>query len=240
MQYRNEITFTLKGRYALFSDPITRVGGEKFSYPIPTYEAIKGVCESIYWKPTFAWVPDAVRVMNPIRTESKGIRPIKYSGGNDLSIYTYLADVCYQVKAHLEWNMKRTDLEADRNEHKHYQIAKRMLERGGRRDIFLGTRECQGYVLPCEFGSGEGVYDAVPELTFGLMVHGITYADEQETNTMSVRLWQPVMKDGIVEFVRPEDCPIIQQLREQKPQEFRLGRNIESVDELYQREGGGT
>jgi len=240
MQYRNEITFTLKGRYALFSDPITRVGGEKFSYPIPTYEAIKGVCESIYWKPTFAWVPDAVRVMNPIRTESKGIRPIKYSGGNDLSIYTYLADVNYQIKAHFEWNMKRTDLEADRNEHKHYQIAKRMLERGGRRDIFLGTRECQGYVLPCEFGSGEGVYDAVPELTFGLMVHGITYADEQETNTMSVRLWQPVMKDGIVEFVRPEDCPIIQQLREQKPQEFRLGRNIESVDELYQREGGGT
>ena len=53
------------GRYALFSDPITRVGGEKFSYPVPTYQALKGIYESCYWKPTFTWVIDELRVMNP-------------------------------------------------------------------------------------------------------------------------------------------------------------------------------
>ena len=91
MQYSNTITLRVWGRYALFSDPITRVGGEKFSYPIPTYQAVKGILESVYWKPTFVWVPDAVRIMNPIETESKGIRPIRYNNGtNDLSIYTYL------------------------------------------------------------------------------------------------------------------------------------------------------
>lgn len=238
MQYRNEIEFSLTGRYALFSDPITRVGGEKFSYALPTYEALKGVCESVYWKPTFHWLVDAVRVINPIRTESKGIRPINYTGGNDLSIYTYLADVSYQVRAHFEWNMTRTDLEADRNEDKHYQIAKRMLARGGRRDIFLGARECQGYVLPCRFGSGEGAYDQTPELTFGLMVHGITYADEQNDSVMSVRLWQPVMKNGVLEFIRPENCPVIHPLRTQRRQEFRLGWNVEPVEETYLREGG--
>ena len=40
--FRNTVTFQVSGDYALFSDPVTRVGGEKFSYPIPTYEAVKG------------------------------------------------------------------------------------------------------------------------------------------------------------------------------------------------------
>ena len=165
MQYENSISMQVYGRYALFSDPITRVGGEKFSYPVPTYQALKGIYESCYWKPTFTWVIDELRVMNPIERQSKGIRPIMYNNGkNDLSIYTYLSDVCYQVRAHFEWNEHRPDLEKDRNENKHYAIAKRMLERGGRRDIFLGTRECQGYIEPCIFGQGKGHYDDVSSL----------------------------------------------------------------------------
>ena len=70
--HENRIEFEVRGDYALFSDPITRVGGEKFSYQIPTYEALKGIVQSIYWKPTLIWVVDAVRVMNPIQTEAKG------------------------------------------------------------------------------------------------------------------------------------------------------------------------
>ena len=45
---KNSIEFLLTGRYALFTDPITRIGGEKTSYHLPTYEALKGVCKSIY------------------------------------------------------------------------------------------------------------------------------------------------------------------------------------------------
>ena len=127
---RNQIEFKLYGKYALFSDPVTRVGGEKFSYQIPTYQALKGICESIYWKPTFRWVIDEIRVLNPIRTENKGIRPINYHDSkNTLSFYTYLYDVEYEVRAHFEWNENRPDLEQDRNENKHYFVAKRMLER---------------------------------------------------------------------------------------------------------------
>jgi CRISPR-associated protein Cas5d len=238
MKYSNTISFQLTGRYALFSDPITRVGGEKFSYPLPTYEALKGICESVYWKPTLNWIIDAVRVMNPIRTESKGIRPIKYGGGNDLSIYTYLADVHYQVQAHFEWNLHRKELANDRNEHKHYWIAQRMLARGGRRDIFLGTRECQGYVLPCTFGEGVGAYDALEEMPFALMVHGLTYADEQEDDTLSVRLWQPVMRKGIVTFPRPEECPVVRTLRAQQARPFQIGRDVAPVNDLFLQEGG--
>ncbi|MBR4907567.1 MAG: type I-C CRISPR-associated protein Cas5 [Acidaminococcaceae bacterium] len=211
MQHRNSVQFEVTGDYALFSDPIMRIGGEKCSYQVPTYEALKGILSSVYWKPTFIWYIDKVRIMNPIQTMVKGIRPIKYSGDkNDLSYYTYLKKCRYQVEAHFEWNLNRTELENDRNENKHHNIAKRMIERGGRRDIFLGARECQGYVEPCVFGEGKGHYDDVDELSFGLMLHGITYADEaysEETKgKMTARFWRPVMKKGVIDFIRPEKC----------------------------------
>ena len=128
---RNSVEFKITGRYALFADPITRVGGEKFTYQIPTYQALKGILESVYWKPTFIWYIDAVRVMTKIQTESKGIKPIKMSGGNDLSYYTYLRgdkngnnNLEYQVLAHFEWNEYRKELDTDRDENKHHNIAK--------------------------------------------------------------------------------------------------------------------
>lgn len=224
MKYDNIVEFQVTGDYALFSDPINRVGGEKFTYQVPTYEALKGILHSIYWKPTITWIIDAVKVMNPIQTESKGIRPIKYtSSKNDLSYYTYLKDCRYQVRAHFVWNENRPELAGDRNEHKHFQIANRMIQRGGRRDIFLGTRECQGYVEPCVFGEGKGAYDDIPEMDFGLMYHGITYADEaysEETKgRMSVRLWHCVMKNGVITFARPQDC-IHRPIREMEVKPF--------------------
>lgn len=222
--HTNSVEFLVSGDYALFSDPITRVGGEKCSYQVPTYEAIKGILQSVYWKPTIIWIIDSVRVMNPIQMETKGIRPIKYSGGNDLSYYTYLKDCKYQVKAHFIWNENRPELEQDRNENKHHNIAKRMIQKGGRRDIFLGTRECQGYVEPCNFGEGMGYYDEVGELAFGLMYHGITYADEAYSDDtkdmMSIRLWNPVMKQGIISFISPKECTIVRPIHEMKMKVF--------------------
>ena len=238
MGHRNTVEFEVTGDYALFSDPVTRVGGEKFSYQIPTYEALKGILQSCYWKPTFIWIIDEVRVMNPIQTETKGIRPIKYyNDKNDLSYYTYLKDCRYQVRAHFIWNENRPELEADRNENKHHNIAKRMIERGGRRDIFLGTRECQGYVKPCVFGEGKGDYDDIEELSFGMMYHGITYADEaysEETKgKLSVRLWQAVMKKGIIAFPPPWEC-IYSIRREMNVKSF--GHELNNFSEITEKE----
>lgn len=232
MKIRNSIEYKLYGRYALFSDPITRVGGEKMSYPVPTYQALKGICESIYWKPTFMWIVDDVRIMNEIDMESKGIRPVNYSGGNTLSLYTYLRNVEYHVRAHFEWNENRKDLENDRNENKHHSIAKRMLEKGGRRDIYMGTRECQAYVEPVAFEDGQGFYDGVSIKDFGTMVHGITYPDESsDGKTMSVRLTHTVMKNGVISFERPEECRIVKTIREMNMKHFGDG-NFTSVEEM--------
>lgn len=236
MEHKNSIEFKVYGRYALFTDPLTKTGGEKYTYQIPTYQALKGICESIYWKPTFQWVIDDVRIMNPIRTQSQGIRPIHYQDSkNDLSIYTYLKDVEYQVRAHFVWNENRKDLIGDRNENKHWLIAKRMVERGGRRDIFLGTRECQAYVEPCEFGESKGYYDD-RNMSFGIMVHGITYPDESKVEEgkgeMSIRLWKPVMQDGIIHFITPDECPIVKDVGKQEIKVFEKGINFSGLDEF--------
>lgn len=224
MDHSNIVEFKVWGRYALFTDPITKIGGEKCSYQIPTYEALKGILSSVYWKPTFIWVIDKVRVMKRIKTQTKSIKPLNYGGiypskktlgrkeepFNDLAIYTYLSDVEYQVQAHFEWNMNRDDLVNDRNEHKHYCIANRMIERGGRRDVFLGTRECQGYVEPCKFGDDSGDYDNYGELSFGLMFHSFEYPDESsEKDKFYAHLWYPKMINGIVEFPPPKDKSLI-------------------------------
>lgn len=204
----NILEFKVYGKYALFTDPLTKIGGERASYQVPTYQALKGILESVYWKPTLIWVIEQVRVMNQIQTESKGVKPVKYGGGNELSIYTYLRNVEYQVRARFIWNMNRPDLAQDRNENKHFFTAHRMIERGGRRDIFLGTRECQGYVEPCRFGASQSFYDGRGELTFGLMFHGFDYPSETGQPELRARFWIPHMQDGVITFPRPEDCSV--------------------------------
>ena len=236
----NIVEFQVTGDYALFSDPITRVGGEKCSYQVPTYEALKGILSSIYWKPTLIWYVDAVRVMEPIQTEAKGIRPIQYSGKNDLAYYTYLKHVRYLVRAHFEWNDNRPELAADRNEHKHHNIACLMIQKGGRRDIFLGTRECQVYVEPCAFDGEPGAYASTPQLSFGLMYHGLTYPDEaysaETQGKMTANFWYPVMKNGVISFLRPEECPLHKPLREMEMKPFGADRN--NFSGLSEFEGG--
>jgi len=213
---KNCIEFRLWGRYALFTDPLTKIGGEKCSYHIPTYEALKGVCKSIYWKPTIIWIIDAVRVMRRVQTQTKGTKLHKFETDTpDLSIYTFLTGekesyekgVEYQVRAHFVMNKNHPDLIQDQIDGKHFAIAKRMLERGGRQDIFLGTRDCQGYVEPCTFGEGIGAYDNDKEVSYALMFHGFDYPDETGNDELIARFWRPVMKNGIIEFMHPDKCP---------------------------------
>ncbi len=227
---KNAIQFKVWGRFALFTDPLTKIGGEKCSYHIPTYEALKGIAKSIYWKPTIVWVIDQVRVMKRIRTQTKGTKPLMYGGGNTLAIYTFLSDVEYQVQAHFEWNQHQPGLAADQIDGKHFAIAERMLERGGRQDIFLGTRDCQGYVEPCVFGSGEGHYDGAGELDFGLMFHGFDYPDETGQPKLHARFWRPTMVNGAIHFARPADCAVRKFVRDMVPKQYGLRKNVKSVE----------
>ena len=217
---KNSLTFKVSGKYALFTDPVTKIGGEKSTMMLPTYQALKGICESIYWKPAIIWYVDKVKIVNKIQTESKGIRPIKYSGGNDLSRYLYLKDVAYIVTCHFEFNTNRPELKEDHNENKHYFIAKRALSKGGRRDVFLGTRECQAYVEPINFEDEASYYDGMGEMEFGLQYHSLSYPDENGKGKLYTKLWYPKMVDGVIYFLRPEDCPKEIYIRDMESKKF--------------------
>ncbi len=233
MSMKNSIEFKVHGRYALFTDPLTKVGGEKCSYHVPTYEALKGIVKSIYWKPTLIWVIDEVRVMKRIRTQTKGTKPQEFGGGNTLAIYTFLADVEYQVRAHFEWNIHRTALKEDQIEGKHFAIAQRMVECGGRQDIFLGTRDCQGYVESCKFGEGVGELDDAGELAFGLMFHGFDYPDETGDSKLHARFWRQTMNNGVIRFDRPEDCAVHRYVRDMTVKPFGIDESQRSVVAEY-------
>ena len=233
MSMKNSIEFKVHGRYALFTDPLTKGGGEKCSYHVPTYEALKGIVKSIYWKPTLIWVIDEVRVMKRIRTQTKGTKPQEFGGGNTLAIYTFLADVEYQVRAHFEWNTHRPALKEDQIEGKHFAIAQRMVERGGRQDIFLGTRDCQGYVESCKFGDGAGDLDDAGELAFGLMFHGFDYPDETGDQKLHARFWRQTMNNGVIRFDRPEDCAVHRYVRDMTVKPFGIDATQRSVVAEY-------
>lgn len=214
----NQVEFLVTGHSALFTDPLSRIGSEKCSYPIPTYEALKGILKAVYWKPTITWVIDRVRIMNAIRMQAKGVKPLDFAKGeHSLAYYTYLVDVAYQVRAHFEWNLFREDMAADRNENKHFTVALRMIERGGRRQPYLGTSECWADVEPCTYGEGKGYYDEAGETAYGLMFHGFDYPDETGRNELRSRFWHPKMENGEVVFVRPEECAITKVVREMTP-----------------------
>ena len=64
------IYFEVEGSKALFTDPVSRIGKEKNSYPVPTQSALIGICSNIYWKPTIAYQITECRVMNEIQYEA--------------------------------------------------------------------------------------------------------------------------------------------------------------------------
>lgn len=223
----NNVEFEVTGRKALFTFPEFKTGGEKSSMAIPTYEALKGILKSIYWKPTITWIIDEVRVMNPFRMEASGkIIPKMKGNKNDMALYNYLRDCRYQVRAHFIFNKNHPECRPDWNEKKHLEISKRMIEKGGRQDIFLGTRECQGYVKPCKFGEGIGFFDNYGDIPFGLMYHGLTYPDEaysKETQgCITMRMWRPVMHNGVIKFIKPEDCVMTKVICKMQPKTFEM------------------
>lgn len=201
------------GDRALITMPETKSGGEKYSYQVPTREMLRGILDSNYFKPTFQNVVEEIRIMKPIETESQGIRLLKSDYKPDLSSYTYLADVCYYVKYHLEWNMEREDLAKDRNMRKHEEITERSLKRGGRRPIFLGVSECMGYIeelTASDYEQDPGYYDNT-NIGFGIMFVGFLYP--KKSGELLRAAYAPIhMQHGRIVYPRPEDCPMINEV----------------------------
>lgn len=227
------------GDYAMFADPLTKGGGEKLSYQIPTYQALKGIVEAVYWKPSLYYVMEEVKIMKPIQTETHGVRAPLNNGGNDLNNYTYLKDVEYWLKFHFEWS-KRLELAQDRDEIKHQEILIRSMKRGGRRDIFLGTRECVGYIdylNKSKYEQAQTAYEG-EKRSFGIQFHSFIYPDEnpdskQNEFPLISSFCTTIMENGCIKFCRPEACEIHHELGTYKIKSFG-NDDFTSVDTEYE------
>jgi len=224
--------FKLEGDYALWTTPETKGGGEKFTYSVPTFQALKGIADSIYFKPTFINVIDEVKVLNEIHTETKGVRTLVKKGtAVDRNYVTYLTSPVYLVKFHFEWNEDRKDLIYDRNQKKHEAIMERALKKGGRRDIFLGTRECLAYadIISKEEYEKEDSYYKGQSLSFGIMFHSFRYPSSSGKELYSL-FTSVSMHDGIIEFKSPHECEIENKLSDYT---FKFPKQIKSVDDEW-------
>jgi CRISPR-associated protein Cas5d len=101
--------------------------------------------------------------------------------------------------------------------------------------VFLGTRDCQGYVERCEFGSGKAAYDGDGELQYGLMFHSFDYPDETGENRLAASFWRPKLVDGVLTFPRPDDLTQIvkKDIRAMSAKRLGLEQTLQSVDEEF-------
>lgn len=234
----NPFYMKIDGPYALFTDPLNKGLGEKVSYIVPTMQALKGIVEAVYWKPTLYYLIDEVKVLKPIQTETKGILLPMNNGSKDLSHFTYLRDVSYAIKFHFEWAEKRPELQQDQNEIKHEQILLRSMARGGRHDIFLGTRECIGTVSRLRKGEYEKLSSPIHgTVSLGIMFHSFSYQDyalnKKGEGTLYSQFDSIVMQDGTIRFKRPEECAIQHRLNEYKVKQF-MKKDIKSVEKEWE------
>lgn len=203
----------IQGDLALFTNVATKGGSERFSYLVPSRQALQGMVDAIYYKPTFTNVVTEVKVMNQIQTELHGVRALLRDYSADLSYVSYLSDVEYLVKFHFVWNENRPDLEADRIVNKHESIMTRSIEKGGRRDLFLGTRECLGVaerISQEEYESAESYYKD-QTIDFGIMFHSFGYPTN-EGESLKSYFTHTYMVDGVITFKEQDDCEVVNHL----------------------------
>lgn len=222
----------VSGDYAMWTSAHSKTSGDRTTYQVPTKEALRGITDACYFKPTFINRIDEIKVVNQIKTETMGARTLLNKGGNDLNIYSYLRDVCYLVKFHFEWNLNREDLAHDRNIKKHESIMERSLKKGGRRDIFLGTRECVGYIEEInekQYKETDSFYKG-QTMSFGIMFSEFIYPTKPGDDLISCFTEVTMRDNGIIKFKDSKDCEIKNTL---DTYSFKYPNEIKSVKDEY-------
>lgn len=229
------IVFSVRAERALFTRQDLRV--ERFTYPVPTFGALAGVLRSIYAKPAFYWVPTRTCILNPIQYQNIQVnevkdaiitqRPFIAPERRVQKMQTYLHNVHYIVEAHFEWSGKETQ---DENLGKHLDIFRRSLDAGGRRDVFLGLRECTAIVEPIDakfdalkpHDKFNAVVKAQQEvwklmgqtgltMAIGLMFHGWEWGAARD-GTDTPMFFNAMVRDGVLEYPHPtDDVKVIRQ-----------------------------
>lgn len=192
------IEFLVKAERAIFLDPLDK---SRF-YLIPTYSALRSICEGIYWAPGLEWIVEKVRIMNPINV----------SDGGELSHVAYQVSARLIIKNAKPINPdKEEESDPANNAKKISNMTNRFLKRGGRRPVYMGKKKSeasQAIIEPCNFGSVTGAYDFIPEMNMGKTFHSTNYQQVESDGTKILQYFSCIVKNGVVIFPAGEDCPV--------------------------------
>ncbi|MEN4336431.1 type I-C CRISPR-associated protein Cas5c, partial [Streptococcus pyogenes] len=108
-------------------------------------------------------------------------------------------------------------------------IMERSIRKGGRRDVFLGTRECLGLVDDIsqeEYETTVSYYNGV-NIDLGIMFHSFAYPKDKKTPLKSY-FTKTVMKNGVITFKAQSECDIVNTLSSYA---FKAPEEIKSVND---------
>ena len=194
----NIIRVKLSGDYALFNDITTPV--ERYTYPVPTFSAIKGCLESIYWKPEFEWQIINIQVLNEIKHQTfirNEVLNQKVSLDKNFSgIINNRTQRSGRVLLNPEYiiTAKIVQKEHDQaNIHKHYEIFNRRIAKGQCfRQPYFGIKE-----FVCYFSAPDGneqIHESLlGEFDLGVMLSRIEYGQSIKPQFSGAK-----MVDGLV------------------------------------------
>ncbi|GAB3214007.1 CRISPR-associated protein, Cas5d family [Marinactinospora thermotolerans DSM 45154] len=192
------------GPYACFTRPELKT--ERFSYPVMTPSAAKGLLEAIFWKPEFTYLIERIEVLSPIAwfsvrrnevdeiTSTDWVRramadpAVRFDAETkrDQRNMVGLRDVAYRVFAHI-----RLREHADAPQAKYRDQFRRRVERGACfSQPFLGTRE-----FSASFSAPTARRPIQASEDFGMMLHSIDYSGPRET----YRWFHARMDNGVMQ-----------------------------------------
>lgn len=177
------------GPLACFTRP--ELKAERFSYPVMTPSAARGVLEAVLWKPAIRWRVDRIKVLAPIafisfRRNEVGsiaaapVRSTVIAGGPHDDFFAEdrrqqrntvaLRDVDYVIEARIEMTDKAGP---DDNKAKFVDMFRRRVEKGQHfHQPYLGCREFVGEVLPVDENTPPPIAET---RDLGLMLWDVDY-----------------------------------------------------------------
>ena len=162
----NALTVKVEGDFALFTRP--EFSAERVSYEVPTPSAIRGLLESIFFKPEIRWRVEKIAVLKPIRHFStlrneintlQSDRAAKSWQDSSGSYYAEddraqrhslcLRDVAYIIQAQIDLKPHAIERDSSVNVAKYRDQFRRRVDRGQCfNQPYLGTREFSAAFMP--------------------------------------------------------------------------------------------
>lgn len=205
----NSFCVSVSGPLAMFGTPTSKQNCEMISYPMPTYSALCGMMNHIYYRPGMKWVIEKCRVMKEIKYQEITIKTPHYrekslakSRKIQILNYSFLLDVEYQIKAHYVIDKAFVNDEHGNCAFVHDDAIRNAIENGTEKMVKLGKSNSGiAMVRPCEWGERKSFYDNHGTSEAIWMFHSFKFDKKDWDRVITdVGFCKQYMDKGIIDF----------------------------------------